>query len=104
MKSIYTEIEQERKVLLSKSRIESESRAERYDKQLKEEIGIDPEEKATEAKIDILRKYREDRYTKLQGAVYKARGWNDKGCPTVEKIKELGIDFEDVMAVISPHQ
>ncbi|MHA1449259.1 MAG: aldehyde ferredoxin oxidoreductase family protein [Candidatus Hodarchaeales archaeon] len=84
--------------------IEYESRAERYDKQLKDEIGIDPTGKTTEEKIAILRKYREDRYIKLQEVVYKTRGWSAKGCPTVEKVKELGMDFPDVLEIIEKYQ
>ncbi|MHA1213939.1 MAG: aldehyde ferredoxin oxidoreductase family protein [Candidatus Hodarchaeales archaeon] len=84
--------------------IEYESRADRYDKQLKELIGIDPEGKTTEEKMGILRKYREEQYQKLQDAVYERRGWSSKGCPTIKKVKELGIDFEDVIKVITPHQ
>ena len=44
---------------------EYESRAERYDKQMLEEIGVDPAGKSVEEKIAITRKYREDRYSKL---------------------------------------
>ena len=35
------------------------SREERYDKQLKEKVGVDPEGKSTEEKIRIMRQYRE---------------------------------------------
>ncbi|MEE4257004.1 MAG: aldehyde ferredoxin oxidoreductase C-terminal domain-containing protein, partial [Bacteroidales bacterium] len=48
---------------------EYESRAERYDKQLKELIGVDPEGKTTAEKKAILREYREDQYEKLIDAV-----------------------------------
>ena len=44
---------------------EYESRAERYDKQLKEKIGIDPAGKSTEEKMKLIRKYREDQYENL---------------------------------------
>lgn len=83
--------------------LEYESRVDRYDNQLKE-LGIDIERKLTEEKIKILRKHREEQYSKLQDAVYKERGWNQKGCPTIELVKGLGIDYEEVIAVISPHQ
>ena len=33
-------------------------------------------------------------------AVYKRRGWNDDGIPTVEKLHELGIDYPDVVALV----
>ncbi|GAH78442.1 unnamed protein product, partial [marine sediment metagenome] len=79
--------------------IEYESRLERYDDQIKD-IGIDIKGKTTEEKIRILREYREKQYEMLQDAVYKQRGWNNKGCPTIEKVKELGIAFDDVISVI----
>jgi aldehyde:ferredoxin oxidoreductase len=47
-----------------------------------------------------LRAYREDQYQKLCDAVYKRRGWNANGIPTVEKLQELGIDYPDVVALI----
>jgi aldehyde:ferredoxin oxidoreductase len=83
---------------------EYESRFERYDKQIKEEIGEDPSGKSTEEKMKLLRKYREDNYARLQDAAYERRGWSNQGCPTVSKVKELGIDFEDVLKVINPYQ
>jgi aldehyde:ferredoxin oxidoreductase len=83
--------------------LEYESRQERYDEQLKE-LGFDISDKKTEKKIRILRKHREEQYSILQDAVYKERGWNQKGCPTIEKVKELGIDYKDVIKFIKPHQ
>jgi aldehyde:ferredoxin oxidoreductase len=83
--------------------LEYESRAERYDNQLKE-LEIDIKGKSIEEKIKILRNYREKQYLKLQDTVYKERGWNQKGCPTIKKVKELGIDYEDVISIIKPSQ
>ena len=79
---------------------EYESRRERYDKQLKEKLDINPEGKSTEDKIAALRKYREAEYEKLKDAVYKRRGWTSNGVPTVEKAKMLGIDFPDVIDLL----
>lgn len=79
---------------------EYESRAERYDKQLKEKVGYDPTGKSTEEKMAVLRKYRETEYERLKDAVYKRRGWNANGVPTVEKVKALRIDLPDVVAVL----
>jgi len=76
---------------------EYESRADRYDEQLKEKIGYDPEGKSTEEKMAVLRKYRQSEYEKLKDAVYKRRGWNSNGVPTLQTVKELGIDFPDVV-------
>jgi len=83
--------------------LEYESRQERYDDQL-QELGFNISNKATEEKIKILRKHREEQYSKLQDAVYKERGWNQNGCPTIEKVKELGIDYDDVIKFIKPYQ
>ncbi len=79
---------------------EYQSRSERYDKQLKEKVGFNPEGKSTSEKIAALRRYRESEYERLKDAVYKRRGWNSQGIPTMEKVKELGIDFPDVVKVI----
>jgi len=83
--------------------LEYESRQERYDNQL-QELGFDISNKTTDEKIKILRKHREDQYSKLQDAVYKERGWNQKGCPTIKKVKQLGIDYEDVTKFIKSYQ
>jgi aldehyde:ferredoxin oxidoreductase len=79
---------------------EYESRRERYDKQLKEKLDINPEGKSTEDKMAALRKYREAEYEKLKDAVYKRRGWTSNGVPTIEKAKMLGIDFPDVIELL----
>ena len=79
---------------------EYESRKERYDKQLKEKLGINPTGKSTEEKMAALRKYREAEYEKLKDAVYKRRGWTPNGVPTIEKAKALGIDFPDIIDLL----
>lgn len=83
---------------------EYESRIERYDGQLKELNILDPEGKNTEEKLIALRNYREGQYEKLKDATYKRRGWTSNGVPTIEKVKELGIAFPDVIDLISQHQ
>lgn len=83
--------------------IEYESRAERYDKQLIEEAGVDPQGMTSEEKMLALRKYREDRYQKLVDAVYKRRGWTENGVPTVETLKRVGIDFPDVVKIVNQY-
>ena len=82
---------------------EYESRAERYDKQLKELVGFDPEGKSTEEKLAALRKYREEQYERLIDAVYKRRGWTSNGIPTLETLKRLRIDFPEVVEVVQRH-
>jgi aldehyde:ferredoxin oxidoreductase len=79
---------------------EYESRSERYDQQLKDEVGIDPSTMPTEEKLKRLRNFREGRYDRLVDAVYTRRGWNENGIPTVETIKRLGIDFPDVVELV----
>jgi aldehyde:ferredoxin oxidoreductase len=83
---------------------EYESRSERYDKQLKEKIGFDPAGKTTEEKMKILRKYREDQYESLRDAVYKRRGWNKNGVPTIEFLKKIGMDLPEVIDVVKDYQ
>jgi aldehyde:ferredoxin oxidoreductase len=82
---------------------EYESRAERYDQQIQTEIGKDPNGLTIEQKLQIVREYREDRYQKLVDAVYMRRGWTKEGVPTRDTLKKLGIDFPDVMALVSDH-
>lgn len=83
--------------------VEYESRAERYDRQLRELVGVDPTGMTTTEKRLALRTYREDRYEKLIDAVYKRRGWSENGIPTLEKVRDLGIDFPDVVELINKH-
>jgi aldehyde:ferredoxin oxidoreductase len=86
------------------TREEYESRTERYDKQMLEEIGVDPAGKAVEEKIAITRKYRMDRYRKLCDAVYARRGWTADGVPTMARLKELGLDaLPEVVAIVQAH-
>jgi len=82
---------------------EYESRAERYDKQLEEILGLDPEQMTTEEKMAALREHREGQYERLKDAVYERRGWTNDGVPTVETLKKLGIDFPDVVAVVEKY-
>ncbi len=79
---------------------EYESRAERYDKQLREKAGMDPAGLSTQAKLAALRRYREDQYERLMDAVYERRGWTANGMPTLETLQKLEIDFPEVVAVM----
>ncbi|MCP4648306.1 MAG: aldehyde:ferredoxin oxidoreductase, partial [bacterium] len=71
---------------------EYESRVERYDKQL-QEAGFDIAEKPVEEKLKIIRKHRYEQYNKLVDVTFKRRGWTKEGIPTLERLKELGIDL-----------
>lgn len=81
---------------------EYKSREERYDNQLRDLIGYDPEGKTIEEKMAVLRKYREEQYEKLTDAVYKRRGWNENGVPTIEHLKKIGMDLPEVLEVVEP--
>lgn len=83
---------------------EYESRVERYDRQLKEKVGMNPEGKTTEEKMKILRDYRENQFELLRDAVYKRRGWNKNGVPTIEFLKKIGMDFPEVIEVVKNYQ
>ncbi len=83
---------------------EYDSRAERYDKQMKEIIGVNPEGKSSEEKVAITRKYREEQYEKLLDAVYERRGWNSNGVPKIEHLKNLGMDLPELIEVIKNKQ
>jgi aldehyde:ferredoxin oxidoreductase len=83
---------------------EYESRADRYDKQMKEIIGVSPEDKTTEEKLAITRKYREDQYEKLLDAVYFRRGWTKGGVPKISHLKDLGMDLPELIEIVEPLQ
>lgn len=83
---------------------EYKSRAERYDKQLKEQVGIDPTGMTTAEKLQALRKFREEQYEKLCDAAYARRGWTKDGVPTIATLKRLGIDYPEVVKVVEPYQ
>ncbi len=76
------------------------SREERYDKLLKEKQNIDPEGISTAEKMALLREYREDQYQQLVDAVYKRKGWTPAGVPTLEHLKNIGMDLPEVVEVV----
>jgi len=79
---------------------EYESRADRYDKQLQELVGVAPAGKSVEEKIRLLRDYRMDQYVKMLDVAYERRGWSKSGVPTVARLKELGIDLPEVVEIV----
>ena len=83
---------------------EYESRADRYDKQLKEIIAWDPKGKSTKEKMAKHREFRESQYEKLLDAVYKRRGWTKNGVPKIEHLKKLGMDLPELIELVKPHQ
>ena len=82
---------------------EYRSRQERYDAQLREWLDLDPDTMTLADKMAAHRTYRTDQYERLTDAVYARRGWTQNGVPTVEKLRELGIDYEDVLDVVKKH-
>jgi aldehyde:ferredoxin oxidoreductase len=79
------------------------SRQQRYDKHLTEIVGMDIKGKGIEDKMAALRRYREEQYEKLCDAVYKRRGWTNKGIPTIEHLRDLGIDYPEVVEVVKKY-
>lgn len=79
------------------------SRQERYETQMTE-LGFDIEGKSTEEKMAILREHRQDQYEKLTDAVYKRRGWNNNGVPTIDKLKDIGMDLPELIEVVKDLQ
>ncbi|MEA1878113.1 MAG: aldehyde ferredoxin oxidoreductase C-terminal domain-containing protein [Bacteroidota bacterium] len=83
---------------------EFESRIERYDKQLRENLGLDTEKMTVVEKHQALRKFREEQYEKLLDAVYERRGWNSNGVPKIEFLKKIGMDLPEILEVVKPYQ
>ncbi len=86
------------------TREEYESRSARYDKQLKELTGTDPAGLSTGNKMSLLRTFREDQFERLKDAVYKRRGWNSNGVPTLEFLRRIGMDLPELVEVVTPYQ
>jgi aldehyde:ferredoxin oxidoreductase len=81
---------------------EYESRRDRYDKQLVEIVGADIAGKSVEQKMALLREHRMTQYNKVVDAAYSRRGWTRDGLPTRERLRELGIDIPEVLALLEP--
>jgi aldehyde:ferredoxin oxidoreductase len=75
------------------------SRQERYDMQLMEH-GVHITGMSTQEKMKHTRQMREKAYERLKDAVYKRRGWTRNGVPTVEKVKELELDYPYILELI----
>lgn len=82
---------------------EYKSRKRRYDDQLKKILKVDPNGKSIKEKIELLKKYREDRYEKLLDAVYERRGWTKEGIPKIEHLKKLGMDLSELIETVTPY-
>jgi len=75
-----------------------------YLKELKKDIGLNPEGMSVKEKMAAIRKHREESYEKLKDAVYERRGWTKSGVPTIKKMKELGMNFPEIIDLLSKHQ
>ena len=80
------------------------SRQERYDVQLKDVIGMNPEGMTTKEKMAAHRKYRENRYEQLLDAVYQRRGWDKNGVPKVELLQKLGMDLPELIELRTKYE
>ena len=80
------------------------SRQERYDKQLIDNQGLDPIKMTLKEKMAATRKFREGQYEKLLDAVYERRGWNNNGVPTLNHLKDIGMDLPELIEVVTPLQ
>lgn len=80
------------------------SRQERYDAQMKDIIGINPEGMTTKEKMASHRKYRENRYEQLLDAVYERRGWDKNGVPKIEHLKKLGMDLPELIELRTKYE
>lgn len=78
------------------------ARPEYFDGKLKE-AGIEPEGLAVKEKIARLQEFRRGQWEQLTDAVYKRRGWNRNGIPTLETVRRLGIDYPDVVELLEKH-
>ncbi len=79
------------------------SREERYDTQLKEKFEWDPSGKSLDVRRMKMREFRERDYQTLCDAVYKRRGWDNNGVPTIDKVKELGIAYPGILDVLNKY-
>jgi len=78
------------------------SRQERYDTQLRELQGLDPEQMTLDEKIAATRTYRERQFELLTDSVYKRRGWTNDGVPKPEHLKSIGMDLPILLEVVEP--
>jgi aldehyde:ferredoxin oxidoreductase len=81
---------------------EWEIRADYFDGKLKE-AGVDPAGLSVEEKIAKLQAHRRQQWEHLVDAVYRRRGWNRNGIPTLETVRRLGIDTPEVTELLRKH-
>jgi aldehyde:ferredoxin oxidoreductase len=64
------------------------------------EAEIESDGLTTKEKIAKLQRHRRGQWEKLVDAVYKRRGWNRNGIPTLATARRLGIDYPDVVELL----
>ncbi len=80
---------------------EYESCMEKYDKELNENLGVDIKAKSIQEKLKLIREYRYQQYNKVIDAAYERRGWTNDGVPTLNRLKELGIDIPELVEIVN---
>jgi aldehyde:ferredoxin oxidoreductase len=76
-------------------------REKHYDTEIEKYTGIDHSKKKLKDRIEILRKAKYELFEDLQQKVYAARGWDERGVPTVETLKRLKIDFPEAIELVN---
>lgn len=54
--------------------------------------------------MEITRTYRLGQYEKLLDSVYERRGWTKNGIPTLEHLKNIGMDLPELIDVVKDLQ
>ncbi len=78
---------------------EYESRAERYDEELRR-AGLKPEGLPVAERLRLLQQRRKERYESLCDAVYREKGYDQRGVPTRATLERLGMATPEFLAVI----
>ena len=66
-------------------------------------LDLDPATMTLEEKLAQHRAYRTERYEKLIDAVHARWGRTSQGVPTLQTVRDLGIDHPEVLEVIQKH-
>ncbi len=76
------------------------SRQDRYDRQLRDWLGLDPNTMTIEEKLAAHREHRTDQYERLIDAVYARRGWTSNGIPTFDTLRALDLADASILEVV----
>ncbi len=80
--------------------VEYLSRQDRYDRQLRDWLGLDPSAMTTEEKLAAHRAHRTKQYERLIDAVYARRGWTSNGIPTPDTLRALDLADTAILEVV----